>query len=87
MLARAGVEPPEFIGVDGTQYPRREHPLEQAADPPAPFQAVEIRTSEAAPCGETVNVVTALEPVSDSVRIRPARCLPTTSGDAESPGR
>lgn len=34
--------------------------------PPAPSQVVEIRTSEAAPCGETVNVVTALEPVSDS---------------------
>jgi hypothetical protein len=23
----------EFVGVDGTQYPRREHPLEQPADP------------------------------------------------------
>ena len=39
--------------------------------PPAPSQALEICTSEAAPCGETVKVVTALEPVSDSVRIRP----------------
>ena len=39
--------------------------------PPAPSQALEICTSEATPCGETVKVVTALEPVSDSVRTRP----------------
>jgi hypothetical protein len=39
--------------------------------PPAPSQAVEICTIDAPPCGETVNVVTALESVSDSVRIRP----------------
>ncbi len=36
--------------------------------PPAPSQAVEICTIDAPPCGETVNVVTALETVSDSVR-------------------
>src|SRR5215475_11160644 len=39
--------------------------------PPAPSQVVEICTSEAAPCGETVKVVTVLERVSDSVRTRP----------------
>src|SRR5215471_19015876 len=39
--------------------------------PPAPSQVVEICTREAAPCGETVKVVTLLEPVSDSVRTRP----------------
>jgi hypothetical protein len=39
--------------------------------PPAPSQVPEICTSEAGPCGETVKVVTALEPVSDSVRTRP----------------
>jgi hypothetical protein len=40
--------------------------------PPAPSQVPEICTSEAGPCGETVKVVTALEPVSDSVK-DPAR--------------
>src|SRR6266480_6507475 len=39
--------------------------------PPAPSQALEICTSEAAPRGETVKVVTLLERVSDSVRILP----------------
>src|SRR5215469_1986993 len=43
--------------------------------PPAPSQLVEIRTSDAAPCGETVNVVTLLEFVSDSVRTRPGSGL------------
>jgi hypothetical protein len=38
--------------------------------PPAPSQLVEIRTSDSAPCGETVKVVTLLEFVSDSVRTR-----------------
>jgi hypothetical protein len=33
--------------------------------PPAPSQVVEIRTSEAALRGETVEVVTAVEPVWD----------------------
>ena len=46
--------------------------------PPAPSQVVEIRTSEALPCGVTVNVVTELEPVSDSVRIRPGSGSATT---------
>jgi hypothetical protein len=40
--------------------------------PCAPSQAVEICTSDAPPCGETVNVVTALELVSDSVRTPPS---------------
>jgi hypothetical protein len=39
--------------------------------PPAPSQAVEIRTSDAPPCAETVNVVTAVEFISDSVSTRP----------------
>ena len=34
--------------------------------PPAPSQAVEICTIDAPPCGETVNVVTALEPARRS---------------------
>jgi len=46
--------------------------------PPEPSQLVEIRTSEAASCGETVNVVMALELVSDSVRIRPGSGSATT---------
>src|SRR5215469_16993468 len=39
--------------------------------PLAPSQAVEICTTDASPRGETVNVVTALELMSDSVRTRP----------------
>lgn len=46
--------------------------------PPEPSQLVEIRTSEAASRGETVNVVMALELVSDSVRIRPGSGSATT---------
>src|ERR1035438_1096390 len=39
--------------------------------PPAPSQVVEIRTRDTLPCGVTVVLVTRLEPVSDSVRMRP----------------
>ena len=39
--------------------------------PPAPSHTVEICTREAVPCGVTVNVVTRLEPASDSVITRP----------------
>jgi len=40
--------------------------------PPAPSQLVEIRTSDAAPRGQTVNVVTLLEFVSDLTFIKVA---------------
>jgi hypothetical protein len=33
MFARVSVEPLEFVSVDGSQCPRREHPLDQPADP------------------------------------------------------
>jgi hypothetical protein len=39
--------------------------------PPGPSRAVEIRTSDAPLCGETANVATALESMSDSVSTRP----------------
>src|SRR5256886_11351952 len=32
-FTRVGVEPLELIGIDGTQHPRREYALKQAADP------------------------------------------------------
>jgi hypothetical protein len=32
VFARVGVESLEFVGVNGAQHSRREHPLEQAAD-------------------------------------------------------
>jgi hypothetical protein len=53
--------------------------------PPAPSQAVEICTIDAPPRGETVNVVTALEPVSDSVRTRPGSGSATSSGTPGTP--
>ena len=71
MFARVCIESLKFVRIDGAQHPRREHALKQAADPACAVPGGEISTIDAPPCGETVNVVTALESVSDSGRIRP----------------
>ena len=70
-FTRVGVEPLEFIGIDGTQHPRREYALKQAADPARTVPgAGDLHERGRALRGDREGGDRA-GPVSDSVRTRP----------------
>jgi hypothetical protein len=71
VFAGVGAEPLEFIGVDSTHYPRREHALEEATNPAYTVPGGGDKHARNGALWTPLKVVTALEPVSNSVRIRP----------------
>ena len=72
LLACVGVEPLQFVAVDLAHGPRRERALEEPADAPGAIPAGgELHRGLFLPLGRTVQVVTRLELVSDSVMTRP----------------